>query len=58
MKDKKIYDLMEDINDVDKLDFDCNKWEEFNLSDEEIEKIKNKTYEKLNKSTVKKHSNK
>ena len=37
MKDKDIYDLIENIEELDKLSFDYEQWEEFNLSDEDIE---------------------
>nr|WP_295607931.1 hypothetical protein [uncultured Terrisporobacter sp.] len=47
MKDKDIYDLIENIEDLDKLNFNYEKWEEFNLSDKEVEDIKNRTYEKI-----------
>ena len=29
MKDKDIYDLIENIEDLDKLNFNYEKWEEF-----------------------------
>ena len=47
MKDKDIYDLIENIEELDKLSFDYEQWEEFNLSDEDIEHIKSKTYKKM-----------
>ena len=47
MKDKDIYDLIENIEELDKLSFDYEQWEEFNLSDEDIEYIKSKTYKKM-----------
>ena len=39
MKDKDIYDLIENIEELDKLSFDYEQWEEFNLSDEDIEEL-------------------
>lgn len=57
MKDKDIYNLVDDVEEVDKLDFDYNDWQEADLSDKDIEKIKNKTYEKIGKSKVKKNKN-
>lgn len=58
MKDKDIYDLIENIEELDKLSFDYEQWEEFNLSDEDIEHIKSKTYKKMRCERSKHHNNK
>lgn len=54
--DKDIYDLIDNMENLDKLDFDFeNIGEEENLSSGDIEKIKEKTYEKIGNQNIKKY---
>ena len=58
MKDKYTYDLIEGIDDLENLDIDFDKLiseEELNNIEVDTSKIKNKTYEKIGKSKVKKY---
>ncbi|MDB8804840.1 hypothetical protein [Romboutsia sp. 1001216sp1] len=59
MKDKYTQKLIEGIDNIDKLDF---KFDDFNedikLDEKDIENIKNKAYEKIYKSNLKKYKNK
>lgn len=59
MKDKYTQKLIEGIDNIDKLDF---KFDDFNedikLDEKDIENIKNKAYEKIGKSNLKKYKNK
>ena len=52
MKDKDIYDLIENIEELDKLSFDYEQWEEFNLSDEEKMLVENRYFKDLTQSEV------
>ena len=54
--DKDIYDLIENMENLEELDFNFkNIGEEENLSSEDIEKIKEKTYEKIENQNIKKY---
>lgn len=58
MKDKYTYDLIEGINDLENLDIDFDKLmseEELKNVEVDTKKIKNKTYEKIGKSKIKKY---
>lgn len=59
MKDKYTQKLIEGIENIDKLDF---KFDDFNeaikLDKKDIENIKKKTYDKIGKSNLKKYKNK
>ena len=54
--DKDIYDLIDNIENLEELDFDFeNIGEEENLSSKDIEKIKEKTYKKIGNQNIKKY---
>lgn len=56
MKDKQMYKLINNMGDMEKLDFDFDKLvEESNLEEKDIDNIKIKTYEKIGISNVKKY---
>ena len=54
--DKNIYNLIDNIKNIDKSDFDFeNIGEEENLSVEDIERLKEKTYKKIGNQNIKKY---
>ena len=54
--DKEIYNLIDNIENLEKLDFDIeNIGEEENLSSGDIEKIREKTYKKIGNQNIKKY---
>lgn len=54
--DKDIYDLIDNMENIDKSDFDFeNIGEEENLNVEDIERIKDKTYKKIGNQNIKKY---
>lgn len=54
--DKDIYDLIDNMEDLDKLDFDLEDlWKEESLDDKDMTNIKEKTYEKIGKQNIKKY---
>lgn len=54
--DKEIYNLIDNMENLDELDFDFeNIGEEENLSSKDMEKIREKTYKKIENQNIKKH---
>ena len=53
--DKDIYDLIDNMKNLEELDFNFENIEEENLSSEDMEKIKEKTYEKIGNQNIKKY---
>lgn len=53
--DKDIYDLIDNMKNLDELDFNFENIEEENLSSGDMEKIKEKTYEKIGNQNIKKY---
>lgn len=54
--DKDIYDLINNMEDLDKLDFELQDfWKEESLDDKDMANIKEKTYEKIGKQNIKKY---
>ena len=54
--DKEIYNLIDNMENLDELDFDFeNIGEEENLSSKDMEKIREKTYKKIENQNIKKY---
>ena len=53
--DKDIYDLIDNMENLEELDFNFENIEEENLSSGDMEKIKEKTYEKIGNQNIKKY---